>query len=75
MRRRTSHRLAVLVSPIPWHRKCISDAVRNEYWMIHHETTARNVARTGRIGDGKILVINLERAVRIRTGETGIEAV
>lgn len=43
--------------------------------MIHHETTARNVARTGRIGDGKIFVINLGRAVRIRTGETGIEAV
>ena len=32
-------------------------------------------ARTGKIGDGKIFVINLEQAVRIRTGETGVEAV
>jgi nitrogen regulatory protein P-II 2 len=34
-----------------------------------------NVARTGKIGDGKIFVIGLEKAVRIRTGETGVEAV
>ena len=34
-----------------------------------------NVARTGKIGDGKIFVIDLEQAVRIRTGETGVEAV
>ena len=34
-----------------------------------------NVARTGNIGDCKIFVINLEQAVRIRTGETGVEAV
>ena len=34
-----------------------------------------NVARTGKIGDGKVFVLNLEQAVRIRTGETGAEAV
>jgi nitrogen regulatory protein P-II 2 len=34
-----------------------------------------NVARTGKIGDGKLYVTNLEQAVRIRTGETGVEAV
>jgi nitrogen regulatory protein PII len=34
-----------------------------------------NVARTGKIGDGKLFVTNLEQAVRIRTGETGVEAV
>ena len=34
-----------------------------------------NVARTGKIGDGKIFVIELAQAVRIRTGETGVEAV
>jgi len=28
-------------------------------------------ARTGKIGDGKIFVTNLEQTVRIRTGETG----
>jgi nitrogen regulatory protein P-II 2 len=34
-----------------------------------------NVARTGKIGDGKIFVSDLEQAVRIRTGETGVDAV
>ncbi len=31
-------------------------------------------ANTGKIGDGKIFVFNLEQAMRIRTGETGPEA-
>ncbi len=31
-------------------------------------------ANTGKIGDGKIFVTNLEQVVRIRTGETGNEA-
>jgi nitrogen regulatory protein P-II 2 len=31
-------------------------------------------ARTGKIGDGKIFVADLEQVVRIRTGETGKEA-
>jgi nitrogen regulatory protein P-II 2 len=31
-------------------------------------------ARTGKIGDGKIFVFDLEHVVRIRTGETGNEA-
>ena len=31
-------------------------------------------ARTGKIGDGKIFVSTVEQAVRIRTGETGSEA-
>ncbi|HAU47529.1 MAG TPA: P-II family nitrogen regulator [Planctomycetaceae bacterium] len=33
------------------------------------------VARTGQVGDGKIFVVALEEAVRIRTGETGPGAV
>ena len=32
-------------------------------------------AQTGRIGDGKIFITNIEEAVRIRTGERGEEAV
>jgi nitrogen regulatory protein P-II 1 len=32
-------------------------------------------AKTGRIGDGKIFVLNVEEAVRIRTGETGNDAI
>ena len=31
-------------------------------------------ARTGKIGDGKVFVYNLEQVVRIRTGETGQDA-
>ena len=34
-----------------------------------------NTARTGKIGDGKIFVTELAEAIRIRTGETGAEAV
>ena len=33
-----------------------------------------NVSRTGRIGDGRIFIGNLEQAIRIRTGETGTAA-
>jgi nitrogen regulatory protein PII len=32
-------------------------------------------ARTGKIGDGKIFVFDLQQAVRIRTGESGKEAI
>lgn len=35
----------------------------------------RNAAQTGRIGDGKIFVSNIEEVIRIRTGETGIDAI
>ena len=31
-------------------------------------------ARTGKIGDGKIFIVDLEKAVRVRTGETNEEA-
>lgn len=34
----------------------------------------RDSARTGHIGDGKIFVLELAQAVRVRTGETGPEA-
>jgi nitrogen regulatory protein P-II 1 len=35
----------------------------------------RKAAQTGRIGDGKIFVSNVEEVIRIRTGETGPDAV
>ena len=47
---------------------------------INDELVARTVdaivesARTGKIGDGKIFVSSVEQAIRIRTGETGSEA-
>jgi nitrogen regulatory protein P-II 1 len=37
--------------------------------------TILKVARTGKIGDGKIFVLPVERVIRVRTGETGPEAV
>ncbi len=37
--------------------------------------TIINSANTGKIGDGKIFVTNLEQVIRIRTGETGAEAI
>ena len=37
--------------------------------------TISDVARTGQIGDGKIFITSLEEIVRIRTGETGPEAI
>ena len=35
----------------------------------------RKAAQTGRIGDGKIFVSHIEGAIRIRTGETGTDAI
>ncbi len=32
-------------------------------------------ARTGQIGDGKLFIVNLEECIRIRSGETGSEAI
>jgi nitrogen regulatory protein P-II 1 len=37
--------------------------------------TIQTTAKTGRIGDGKIFIISLDEAVRIRTGETGSDAI
>lgn len=37
--------------------------------------TIQNAAKTGRIGDGKIFILPLEEAIRIRTGEKGAEAI
>jgi nitrogen regulatory protein P-II 1 len=37
--------------------------------------TIQTSAKTGRIGDGKIFIISLEEAIRIRTGENGTDAI
>lgn len=37
--------------------------------------TIVNAANTGKIGDGKIFVTDLEQVIRIRTGETGEDAI
>jgi nitrogen regulatory protein P-II 1 len=38
-------------------------------------STIVEAARTGKIGDGKIFVSDIEKVIRIRTGETDIEAI
>lgn len=37
--------------------------------------TIRNSALTGKLGDGKIFVYPVEEAIRVRTGETGVDAI
>jgi nitrogen regulatory protein PII len=37
--------------------------------------TIMKVAKTGKIGDGKIFIIPLEQVIRIRTGESGVDAI
>jgi nitrogen regulatory protein PII len=37
--------------------------------------TIRAAAATGRIGDGKIFIVSVDDAVRIRTGERGVDAI
>ena len=49
-------------------------AVADELYEQVVEAIA-NTARTGKIGDGKIFVSDISEAIRIRTGETGAEAV
>lgn len=36
--------------------------------------TVRNAANSGKIGDGKIFILPVEQVIRVRTGETGIDA-
>jgi len=37
--------------------------------------TITKTARSGKIGDGKVFVLNVEQTIRVRTGETGSDAV
>ena len=47
----------------------------NDDLVVKVVDTIVNTARTGRIGDGKIFILPMEEAVRIRTGEKGPEAI
>jgi nitrogen regulatory protein PII len=49
-----------------WHPKQVPGSTAPAVWPPE---------RTGKIGDGKIFVLELRETVRIRTGETGVEAV
>lgn len=47
----------------------------NEDFAQHTIDAIIKGARTGKIGDGKIFVLDLPECIRIRTGETGSEAI
>ncbi len=51
------------------------EAVVSEEVLDHAVEAIVKAARTGKIGDGKIFVRSVEQVIRIRTGETGNEAV
>jgi len=51
------------------------DVVVNDDQVDHCVETITESARTGKIGDGKIFVSNIERVVRIRTGEMDGDAI
>ncbi|HEX4098787.1 MAG TPA: P-II family nitrogen regulator, partial [Caulobacteraceae bacterium] len=50
------------------------EAVVNDAAAAGAVEAIKAAAGTGKIGDGKIFVLNVEEAVRIRTGETGAAA-
>ena len=52
----------------------IEAAVRSEILDQVLEAIEKS-AKTGKIGDGKVFVYDLEQVIRIRTGETGAEAI
>lgn len=51
------------------------EVVLNDDMVDKAVEAIQQAARTGRIGDGKIFISNVEEALRIRTGETGSEAI
>jgi nitrogen regulatory protein P-II 2 len=56
-------------------KKIRIDIAVNEEFVQPTIDAIIKAARTGKIGDGKIWVTNLEQCIRIRTGETGSEAI
>jgi len=52
----------------------IEIAVNNDYVQPTIDAIIQG-ARTGKIGDGKIFIMELQDCIRIRTGETGTEAI
>ena len=49
-------------------------AVNDEFVKVTTDAIIKG-ARTGKIGDGKIFILDLPECIRIRTGETGSEAI
>ena len=80
---RTAADLAPLLRPErPVPRPLSRAAVETLAVIAYHQPVTRaeseairRAAQTGRIGDGKIFVSTIEEAIRIRTGESGLDAI
>jgi nitrogen regulatory protein PII 2 len=66
---------STLTKPVFWVPKSLLDIVVSEVPVGRVVETIVGVNRTGRNGDGKIFLLPIEDAVRIRTGETGDAAI
>ena len=64
-----------LTKPVLWVPKSLLNLVVSEVPVKKVIETLTAVNRTGRCGDGKVFVLPMTDAVRIRTGETGDEAI
>jgi nitrogen regulatory protein P-II 1 len=51
------------------------EVIMDDEMVAEATKSIQEKARTGEIGDGKIFILPVEEAIRIRTGETGIEAI
>jgi nitrogen regulatory protein P-II 1 len=56
-------------------RKSKLEMVMEDTFVNEVVETIQSITRTGKIGDGKIFIIPVDNVIRIRTGETGVEAV
>jgi nitrogen regulatory protein P-II 1 len=56
-------------------RKIRLDIAVNDNFVEPTIEAIRKGAKTGEVGDGKIFVLDLEQCLRIRTGETGSQAI
>jgi nitrogen regulatory protein PII len=50
------------------------EIVAEDEWVEKVIATIKTAAHTGKLGDGKIFVYAVEQAIRVRTGETGKDA-
>jgi nitrogen regulatory protein PII len=57
------------------HHKIQLEIFVSDEWVDRVIEIIRERASTGNVGDGKIVVLPIERTVRIRTGETGDDAI
>jgi nitrogen regulatory protein P-II 1 len=60
---------------IDFHPKVTIEVVMDDSLVEQAVEAIQNAARTGKIGDGKIFVSKIDQAIRIRTGEKGIDAI